>query len=180
MIKTALIITWVVFNIIALIYLVTPPPLLRDLPNSVRSTLPGDTVQLKNVSGYFTNLTRREVINYYLSFYNHPLLIHLNHPPEKSKTIFRDTMQSYYLEELVLPFKESLFINGYEWENDVFTKPEKRIANKLTYNGVSYSAKITLKTFPVSIFNRLLIFGFSQASLILIFLIYHHALKHEN
>jgi len=180
MIKITLILTWLVFNVIALVYLVTPPPLLRDFPNSVKSTLPGDTVQLKNVSGYFTNLTRREVINYYLSFYNHPLLVRLNHPPEKSKTIFRDTMQSYYLEELVLPFKESLFINGYEWENDVFTKPEKRIANKLTYNGISYSAKITLKTFPVPIFSRLLVFGLSQASLFLIYFIYRRALKHEN
>jgi len=177
MIKTLLKFILIIFNLLAVFYLVTPTPAIKDLPDSVKSTLPGDTVQLKNVSGYFTNLSRTEVMNFYQSFYNGPLLIRLNHPPEKSKTIFRDTIQSYYLEELVIPFKESLFINGYEWEKDVFTKPEKRIANKLIYNGVTYSAKITTKTFPTPIFYRLLAFFFTETSLILILYIYRKQTK---
>jgi hypothetical protein len=180
MIKTTLKFIWFIFNIFFVLYLISPTPVIKNLPNSVKSTLPGDTTQLKNVSGYFTNLSRTEVMNFYQSFYTGPFLIRLNHPPEKSKTIFRDTMQSYYLEELVLPFKESLFINGFEWEKDVFTKPEKRIVNKLTYNGISYSAKITIRIFPTPIINRLLTFFFVETSIILIFYIYRRLLqKHE-
>lgn len=177
MIKTILKFIFFVFNFLAFLYLISPTPVIKNLPNSVKSTLPGDTTQLKNVSGYFTNLTRTEVMNFYQSFYHSPFMIRLNHPPEKSKTIFRDTMQSYYLEELVIPFKESLFINGYEWEKDVFTKPEKRIANKLIYNGVSYSAKITIRTFPVPVLNRILAFFLTETILIMIIYIYRHLNK---
>ncbi len=129
---------FVIFNLVSLAYLFFPTPTLKDLPSSAKSDEPGDTVQLKNVAGYYTNLSRTEVMNFYRATYTSPLLIRLNHPPEFAKTIFRDTMQSYYLEEFHLPFKESLYINGYEWENDVFTKPEKRIKNKLIYQGKEY------------------------------------------
>jgi hypothetical protein len=154
--KKILPLIFVVFNALALTYLLIPTPTLKDLPNSVKSNEPGDTVQLKNVSAYYTNLSRTEVINFYRSIYHGPLFIRLNHPPELSKSIIRDTIQSYYFEEFVLPFKESLYINGFEWENDVFTKAEKRIKNKLLYEGVEYKAKITLKTIPTTPFQRIL------------------------
>ena len=156
------------FNIFAVYYLLSPIPPLPDLTNSIKSDLPGDTVQLKNVSGYFTNQSRTQVMNFYLANYNGPFRIRLNHPPEKSKTIFRDTTQSYYLEEFYLPFKQTLFVNGYEWENDVFTKPEKRIANKLIYNGIEYKAKINTKIFYTSIPERFIGFFFTEFSIIII------------
>jgi len=172
MIKRLFFTILILFNIFFVIYLVTPTPSLKLLPNSVLSTLPGDTTQLKNVTGYYTNLSRTEVINFYLSFYQSPFLIRLNHPPEKSKEIFRDTMQSYYLEEFIIPFKESLFINGYEWEKDVFTKPEKRIQNKLIYNNITYRSKINTKIISTSTYTRLSIFFIIQLGVYLIFLCY--------
>lgn len=169
----------VFINALSLAYLLIPTPTLRDLPGSAKSNEPGDTVQLKNVSAYYTNLSRTEVINFYKSVYTSPILIRLNHPPELAKTIFRDTMQSYYLEEFSLPFKESLFINGYEWENDVFTKPEKRIVNKLIYQGIEYRSKITLKTIPTPIPVRIFVFLFVESSLLAVFYIYRLFLKNN-
>lgn len=161
-----------IFNLFVLLYLVSPPPALLDLPNSAKSDEPGDTVQIPHVSAYYTNLSRTEVINFYQANYNGLFRIHLNHPPEEAKNIIRDTIQSYYLEEFVLPYKETLYINGFEWKNDVFTKPEKRIKNKLLYYGKEYQAKITLRTFPVPVYKRLISFYFTETIAIIAFLIY--------
>lgn len=166
-----------IFNCICVIYLVLPIPNLKELPNSARSTLPGDTTQLKNVTGYYTNLSRAEVMNFYLSIYNSPFLIRLNHPPEKAKEIFRDTMQSYYIEEFIIPFKESLFVNGYEWEKDVFTKPEKRIQNKLIYNNITYPSKINTKIISTTIPVRLITLFITELGAYLIFLFYKQFFK---
>jgi len=165
------------FNVFAIIYLVSPTPTLKALPNSVRSNLPGDTTQLQNVTGYYTNLSRTEVMNFYQSIYTSPFLIRLNHPPEKAKEIFRDTMQSYYIEEFIIPFKESLFVNGYEWEKDVFTKPEKRIQNKLIYNNITYPSKINTKIIPTSIPKRLATLFLIEAGIGAIFFCYRQFLK---
>jgi len=156
----------VVFNLLALVYLLWPTPVVPDLINSTKSDLPGDTVQIKNVSGYFTNLSRSEVMNFYLKYYQSPFRIRLNHPPEKAREIIIDTIPSYYFEELHLPFKESLYINGFDWEKDVFTKPEKRIANKIIYHNQEYQSKITIRRFPTTIPNRLLSFFLTEIAVI--------------
>lgn len=177
MLKKIFLLFLLALNSLALIYLVSPIPAIPDLPNSIKSTEPGDTVQIKNVSAYYTNLSRTEVINFYKANYNGPLRINLNHPPEKAKEIIRDTTQSYYLEEFILPFKESLFINGFEWEKDVFTKPERRIKNKLIYENKEYAAKITLKKFPTSIPVRLFTFFFSEIAITASIFLYRSFLK---
>lgn len=53
-----------IFNFLFLLYLVKPAPQIPDLPNSLKSDLPGDTIQIPNVKGYFTNMSRTEVINF--------------------------------------------------------------------------------------------------------------------
>ncbi len=172
MLKKILVLGLLIFNLLSLIYLLTPTPTLSDLPFSVKSEEPGDTVQLKNVAAYYTNLSRTQVINFYQAQYSGLFRIHLNHPPEKAKEIIRDTIQSYYLEEFILPYKESLYINGFEWEKDVFTKPEKRIKNKLLYQGKEYQAKITIRTFPTSTPRRLVSFFFTEFAIILSLYLY--------
>lgn len=158
MIKKIIIVTLIILNIFAVTYLISPTPTLPDLANSVKSDEPGDTVQISNVSAYYTNMTRTEVMNFYKAYYSGPFRIILNHPPEKSKEIIRDTIQSYYFQEFILPYKESLYVNGFEWENDVFTKAENRVKNKLIFQGKEYKAKITIRTFPTSIPKRLISF----------------------
>jgi hypothetical protein len=159
-----------IFNITAIVYLVSPIPAIPDLPNSVKSNEPGDTVQIPNVSAYYTNQSRDEVMNFYSSHYQSPLRVRINYPPEKSREIIRDTIQSYYFEEFSIPFKESLYVNGFEWENDVFTKPDKRIKNKLVYNGVEYKTKVTIRTFPTSTPKRFANFFFMEA--VVLYLLY--------
>ncbi|HWS49056.1 MAG TPA: hypothetical protein VN174_03340 [Candidatus Methanoperedens sp.] len=177
MVNKIKIITFVLFNAFSLTYLLIPTPVLKDLPSSAKSNEPGDTIQLKNVSAYYTNLSRTEVINFYKSVYTSPIIVRLNHPPELSKSIIKDTIQSYYLEEFSLPFKESLYINGYEWENDVFTKPEKRIKNKLIYEGKEYRSKITLKVIPTPIPLRLLSFFATEIAIIFVLSLYFKFFK---
>ena len=177
MIKKILILFLIVFNVLAFVYLISPTPTLPDLENSVKSDLPGDTVQITNVSGYFTNLSRDQVIDFYKKNYSGIFRINLNHPPEKAKDIIVNTIQSYYLEEFVLPFKESLYINGFEWENDVFTKAENRVKNKLIFKDKEYKAKITLKTFPTSIPKRIIAFLFTEAVIIFAIYTYQSFLK---
>lgn len=167
MIKKILISIIVLFNIFAVLYLISPTPALPDLSNSIKSELPGDTTQISNVSAYYTNMSRTEVMNFYKAYYSSPFRIILNHPPEKAQDIIVDTIQSYYLQEIVLPFKESLFINGFEWENDVFTKTENRVKNKLIYDNKEYQAKITIRRFPVSIPNRLITFFITEIGVII-------------
>jgi hypothetical protein len=162
----------IIFNIFALFYLSTPLPLIPPLSNSQKSDLPGDTTQQPNISGYFTNLSRTEVITFYKANLNGMFRIKLNHPPEKSRDVIRDTIQSYYLEEFVFPFKGSVFINGYDWQKDVFTKPEKRIANKLIYNDIEYQSKITVKSYPTTLWQRLLAFYLSEVLFVAIVIIY--------
>lgn len=148
----------ILFNLLFVAYLLAPVPELPPLTDSVRSDLPGDTVQLQNVSAYFTNLSRTEVMTFYRANYNAPFRKFLNHPPEKARDLIVDTIQTYYLEEIIFPFKQSVFVNGYDWQNDVFTKPEKRIANKLIFKDVEYQSKITLKVYPTTIAQRLGVF----------------------
>ena len=169
----------VLVNAIFLTYLLIPTPVLKNLPSSVKSTDPGDTAQMKNVTAFYTNLSRTEVINFYKSAYTSPILIRLNYPPEYAKTIFRDPFQSYYLEEFSLPLKESLYINGYEWENDVFTKPEKRIAYKMIHKGIEYKSKITLKIISTSLPIRLLNYFIIEASLVGLFYLYRFFKKNN-
>ena len=166
MIKKILISIIVIFNLWAVLYLISPTPNLPPLPNSAKSDLPGDTTQIPNVSAYYTNMTRTEVMNFYKAYYSGSFRINLNHPPEKAKEIIVNTIQSYYFEEFVLPFRESLYINGFEWENDVFTKPENRSKNKLIYQNKEYKAKITLRRFPTTIPKRLIAFFTTELGLI--------------
>jgi len=142
----------ILINLLALAYLAYPLPQIPNLTNSIKSTEPGDTTQLQNVSAFYNNLERPDVINFYVDNYQkkHPLAIKLNHPPEKAKTIIKDTIQTYYLEEIIIPFKQSLFINGYNWQKDVFTTPQARIKNKMLVGNQEFTTKVTLKTYTAS------------------------------
>ncbi|MFA6518517.1 MAG: hypothetical protein WCV93_02570 [Candidatus Shapirobacteria bacterium] len=173
MIKKIILILVLVSNLLFLSYLLSPTPSLPPLANSAISNLPGDTVQVSNVSGFFTNQTRQQVINFYKANYTGPFRIILNHPPEKAREVIVDTIPSYYFEEFILPFKETLYINGYEWQNDVFTKLENRLKNKLIYDSKEYFSKITIRRFPVSIKNRLVNFFIVEAGILAIISIYY-------
>ena len=177
MFKKILIIIFIAFNILAVGYLIRDNPTLPDLINSVKSDLPGDTVQIPNVSAYFTNMTRTEVMNFIKLITTDSLESILTILQKEAKEIIVNTIPSYYFEEFILPFRGSLYVNGFEWESDVFTKPENRVKNKLIFKEKEYKSKITIREFPVSIPRRLISFFFTEISIIIIFYLIKSAYK---
>ncbi len=162
-------------NLLIVFYLAYPLPQIPNLDNSIKSTEPGDTTQLQNVTAFYNNLERQAVINFYVDNYQkkHPLALKINHPPEKAKVIIKDTIQTYYLEEIIIPFKQSLFINGYNWQKDVFTAPGTRVKNKMLVDGQEYTTKVTLKIYtPSSLLLSYLILILIQAVIVLSFKTY--------
>ncbi len=156
------------------IYLLLPGPELPppDLPDSLKSTELGDTIQIPNVAAYFTDKTRAEVMEFYSRYSSKPSFLgitlpsyRLNYPPEYARQAIRDTIKTYYLEEIVQPLKASLFINGFEWESDVFTKPEHRPKNKVVIDNKVWRTKLTLHWFPSKIWVRLGVFWLAWITL---------------
>ncbi len=158
-----------IFTVVFLVgtfYLCLPTPKnFPAIPGSVKSIEPGDTIQMANVSAYYTDMSRKDVVNFYKNYFSHspflgiPLITYkLNHPPERIREVLRDTQQSTFVEEIVHPLKDSVFINGFEWNNDPFTPPESRIANILIVNGKTYQFKITLYYQESHLWQRLIIF----------------------
>lgn len=114
-------IVYILSSLFFLLYLLLPTPKFPDpLTNSLRSKEPADT-ESDLRRAYFTSMTRQEVINHYqvqmrkTSFLRIPIPTYrLNYPPEEAKTIIRDQTRSTFLEEIVHPFRESVFISGFE------------------------------------------------------------------
>lgn len=157
MLKKFLIIIYILFCLGLLFYISLPnydfpkPP-----PDSVQSKEPADT-ETPLRRAYFTDYTRAEVLAWYevqfkhSVFQNLPLPTYLlNYPPENSQTIIRDQTKSTFLEEIVHPFRETVFINGYEpAPNDS--------ENRIVIDGRHWRQKIIIKYVPTSIFLRFII-----------------------
>ena len=150
------------------IYLVLPEPSVPGLPDSFKSTEPGDTVEIAGVSAYYTNLSRREVIDFYRKnlswspFLKIPLITYtLNHPPEYARETIRDTLHSNFYEELVHPLRISLFINGWTLSEDLAYQKEAKDGKKPTLDffidGKNYKTKITLYYVSSLLWGRILI-----------------------
>lgn len=153
------------FSVILFIYLILPgPDNITDfppLPDSFKSKLSGDTVQIPNVSAYFSDNYRDFVIPFYTDsfasktvFPFSPLV--LNYPPEFAFTAIKDQTHSTYLQEIVYPLRDSIFINGWEpLERD----GTKRYwgADKFGVEGKEYFTKVTLRYYPSSLLVRVLV-----------------------
>lgn len=171
--------------ILGTFYLVLPAP--RDfpyLPNSIKSIEPGDTVQIANVSAYYTDTPREEVVDFYFRYFSKsPFLgislpsYKLNQPPERIREVLRATQQSTYVEEIVHPFRESVFINGFEWDNDPFILPSKRVKNILIVDGTTYRFKVTLFYQESKLWTRLLVFYLTLLAIFFLFRIYINLLQ---
>ena len=107
-----------------LIYVIIPAPQFPIPPSdSIQSNEPADS-ETPLRRAYFTNFTREEVMKHYKDQFSKPLLFGIslptysfNYPPEESQTIIRDQTRSTFLEEIVHPFRESIYINGFEPKN---------------------------------------------------------------
>ncbi len=89
------------------------------------------------------------------------LTYRLNYPPEEAYGIIRDQTRSTFLEEIVHPFRESLFVNGFE------PKVEKDAIN---IDGRHWRQKITVKWVPSNLFARLFV---GIVTLVCIYIVYN-------
>ena len=167
---------YLIFSLFFLVYLIMPGPKqisdFKPLPISDKSTLEGDTIQIPNVSAYFSNNYRNFVISFYLEEYlNKTWLpfppLKLNHPPEYSWKVIKKHTDSTYLEELFYPLRDSLFVNGFEPFYEDST-PKFWGSSEFVQGGNSWYTKATLRFYPSSIIVRLIVwFGICLSILLL-------------
>lgn len=135
------------FSILFFVYLILPAPKFPDPPpSSVQSMEEADT-ETPLRRAYFTNYTREQIIAHYKDQFRYrPFTLELNYPPEDAQKLIRDQTRSYYLEELVHPFRESVYINGFIAQKE---------QDDIWYKGVHYEEKITIKYVPSNLVVRL-------------------------
>jgi hypothetical protein len=111
---------YILMSIIFVLYMVSPIPDFPDPPQGfLQSDEPADT-ESKLRRAYFVNQNRNEVIKHYRQEFKNTFfamnlfVIGLNHPPEYASLLIRDQTRSTYLEEIVIPLKASIYINGFE------------------------------------------------------------------
>ena len=143
-------------------------------PNSLQSNEPADT-ETPFRRAYFTDYTREQVLSWYenqfkrSTFLNIPLPTYrLNYPPEDSATIIRDQTRSTFLEEIVHPFRESIYVNGFE--------PTSR-KDTIIIQGRQFKEKIIIKYVPSSIWIRIGIFAGTILFIIIIYREWKKAVK---
>lgn len=123
MFKKAVTIIFLLFCLTGILYLALPnydfpaPP-----PDSIQSQEPAD-LESSLRRGYFTDYSREDVLDWYREQFNSANIfgiqikiptILLNYPPEYSQTLIRDQTSSTFLQEYVHPFREGIYINGFE------------------------------------------------------------------
>jgi hypothetical protein len=95
---------------------------------------------------YFTNYTREEVLDHYVEQFDYFPIVRLNYPPEDSQTLIRDQTRSTYLEELVHPLRESIYINGFKPKEakDEIVFQERKFEQKIIIRYVPSDPKVGL------------------------------------
>ena len=165
--KTFMKILYVIFAFGYIIYLVLPNSSFPQAQtNSIQSNEPAD-IESDLRRAYYTNLSRTEVLNYYEGLFSKNTIVRiklptyrLNYPPEESRTIIRDQTRSTFLEEIVNPLRESVFINGFE---------PKDAQYEININGVHYRQKVIVRFVKSSTWIRLVV---GAATLGLTYLLY--------
>lgn len=169
---------FVAFSVLLLVYMLWPGPSqisdFAPLPSSSKSTLAGDNIaQVPNVAGYFSDNFREFVVPFYLKTYwglsrlPFPPL-RLNHPPEYSWTVIKKHTDSTYIEELVYPLRDSLYVNGFEpfyFDGN----PKFWGSNKFDADGQSFFTKTTLRYYPSGTIERILVWFGIITSIYLLF-----------
>ncbi len=168
---------YIIFSLFLFVYMLWPGPGkisdFKALPDSTKSKLEGDTIQIPNVSAYLSNNFRDFVVPFYLEYYQNLTKLpfapmQLNHPPEFSWTAIKKHTDSTYLVELTYPLRDSLFVNGFEpfYENG---EPKYWGAVKFEEGGQNFFTKTTLRFYQSPIWAKLLTWLGITLSIFLIF-----------
>ena len=156
-------------------YLLLPEPdFPKKLPDSFQSNEPADQ-ETPLRRGYYTNFERTDVLDYYLrqykniSFLNIKLPTYrLNYPPEEAQIIIRDQTRSTFLEEIVHPFRESIYVNGFKPKED---------KDRILINDKRWLQKVTVRYVASGVFARFTVGLLSIALFIWIFKEYTRLIK---
>ena len=134
-----------ILSLLFLFYIALPTPAFPEPPDdALRSKESADT-ETPLRRAYFTNATREEVMEHYLNEFKG---YRLNYPPEESGTIIRDQTRSTFLEEIVRPLRESLYINGFE---------PKNAKDAINIEGLPWRQKIIVKFVPSNLIVRIVV-----------------------
>lgn len=144
-----------VFSAVFIVYLLLPTPNLPpQLANSLISPEPADRA-FPLRPAYFTYSNRAETLEHYQNYLSRSPFkgiylpaYRLNYPPEDSSFLVRAHMYSSYLEEIVHPFRESVFVNGF--------RPTQQKDDIWIY-GIHYDEKITIKYIPSPLLPRVIL-----------------------
>lgn len=152
--KALLFFTCILFLGLLVYEIPASPQFPKPLPDALQSKEPADS-ETPLRRAYFTNMTREEVINYYKKEFNTGFIVftpRLNYPPEESQTLIRDQTRSTFLEEIVHPLRESLYINGFE---------PKDPKDAIEIEGLPWRQKIIVRYVPSSVWVRILVIALS-------------------
>jgi hypothetical protein len=147
-------------------YFLLPSPQINDLPESLKSNEPGDTWQNTDTKAFFTDWDREKVIGYYRDTFRLKIgnfylpNLRLNYRPEDTGTYVRKYIDTYYLEEIVIPMRESVFINGWDPKKSpslAHLSEEEKKTTFIVIDGREFQAKVTLKWYKSDVFYRLLV-----------------------
>lgn len=158
---------------IFIFYLLLPTPSYPVPPaDALQSKEPADT-ETPLRRAYFTNLTRQEVLEHHLRQFKSSYGINLptyrlNYPPEESATLIRDQTRSTFLEEIVHPFRESLYVNGFE---------PKEAKDAIEIEGKPWRQKIIVRYVPSHLLVRAVIAVSTLALLLILIKEYLYAFK---
>lgn len=158
--------------LIGLVYLVLPGPgsinNIPQIPNSLKSDEPGDTSQVPNIAAYFSLEKRDSVTKFYYESFSYLNIfgfkippIKFNHPVENAKVSVRDQIKSTYLEEYLYPFRDSLFVNGFDqdvWNKLNHIQSDGNNETIIIGDGV-YNSKTTLRYHPSSAVSRVIVYA---------------------
>jgi hypothetical protein len=148
-------ILFILFSTLFIIYLLLPNPTFPEPPSdALQSNEPADTETYLR-RAYFTNYTREEVMIHYKDQFEKPVILgiylpsyRLNYPPEEAHTIIRDQTRSTFLEEIVHPFRESVYVNGF--------KPSSQ-KDAIFIEGEDWYQKITVRYVPSDSLVRVIV-----------------------
>lgn len=156
---------FLISSFLLLVYMLWPGPSkisdFKALPNSDKSKLEGDTIQIANVAAYFSDNFREFVVPLYSNVYQGSSRLpfpplRLNYPPEFSWVAIKKHTDSTYLEELVYPLRDSLYINGFEpFYSD--GQPKFWGATKFEVDNHSWYTKTTIRFYPSSTWAKILV-----------------------
>jgi hypothetical protein len=176
--KKILLIIYILVSATLLFYVLLPNfNFPAQIPGSTQSKEPAD-METPLRRAYFTDYTRSEVLAWYRSQFDTSSFMKIklptylmNYPPEESGSIIRDQTRSTFLQEFVHPFRETLFINGYE------PSPEDE-KNRIVIDGIRYRQKIIVRFIPTNTILRFLILLPALISIPIIYLAFEKDLKH--